>query len=578
MTTPTVHEHLIAALRQRLGERATVVDAAARGSEQVSLLIDAGETAGDPNSGGRIVLHLILVSHYPLFWCEMPPRGKPFASSASSSGFADWLRLHTSGMRIADVSSGSSHRILRLDLVTPPAAAKETHLAIVLDPLANASRVLILDGGDKVQQRFPPPMHRTPTGRGASGELYKDPPAEYSEPWTQLFASSGDEAIVQPARLWLCVSPTGSVFLSPVSAATDPAEPVTVSGPYLPFEAARRAGHLLVSNARLREVARNVRQTLRAERGHVAKLRRRIGREIEEARGGGELRRQAEALLVHASQVPRGAEEVELGDPATPGTKILVRLDPARSFADNVKRLFRQAGRLERALPVRIAKAEQLDELVAGLDRWLEALAATDEEPSLRRTAEEVGDSGARLEPGPRRRWMRLQERVRSAIAGLDHPVEHMGYAARRAGGPRAATAREKPVTGKEPALVRAGIHPRRYELPGGWVVLVGRSNQENDVLTHKVARQRDIWLHARGVAGSHVVLQRGGHKDNPSRETLTQAAGIAAYYSKARTSRMVPVIYTEKRYVRKPRKAPPGLAVCSREKVLMVKPQVPPA
>jgi predicted ribosome quality control (RQC) complex YloA/Tae2 family protein len=107
---------------------------------------------------------------------------------------------------------------------------------------------------------------------------------------------------------------------------------------------------------------------------------------------------------------------------------------------------------------------------------------------------------------------------------------------------------------------------------------LVGRSNRENDILTHRVARQRDLWFHARGVAGSHVIMQRGSHRDNPSREILSRAAAIAAYYSKARTSGLAPVVYTERRYVRKPRKAPPGLAVCIREKVLMVRPVLPPA
>jgi predicted ribosome quality control (RQC) complex YloA/Tae2 family protein len=119
-------------------------------------------------------------------------------------------------------------------------------------------------------------------------------------------------------------------------------------------------------------------------------------------------------------------------------------------------------------------------------------------------------------------------------------------------------------------------IHPRRHTLSGGWIVLVGRSNRENDVLTHRIARQHDLWLHARGVAGSHVILQREGHREKPGKPIIEQAAAIAAYYSKARTSSMVPVVYTEKRYVRKPRKAAPGLAVCIREKVVLVEPRLP--
>ena len=90
------------------------------------------------------------------------------------------------------------------------------------------------------------------------------------------------------------------------------------------------------------------------------------------------------------------------------------------------------------------------------------------------------------------------------------------------------------------------------------------------------MARPEDLWFHARGVSGSHVVLRRGGRKDAPGKRVIEQAAAIAAYFSKARTSRMAPVAYTEKRHVRKPRKAEPGLALMTREKVVMVEPRLP--
>jgi predicted ribosome quality control (RQC) complex YloA/Tae2 family protein len=144
---------------------------------------------------------------------------------------------------------------------------------------------------------------------------------------------------------------------------------------------------------------------------------------------------------------------------------------------------------------------------------------------------------------------------------------------ARRATGRPTSAGRDKSGTA---TVELGGIHPRRFELPGGWIVLVGRSNQENDTLTHRIARPEDLWFHARGVAGSHVVLRRAGRKDAPGKRTIEQAAAIAAYYSKARTSRMAPVMYTEKRHVRKPRKTAPGLAVCTREKVVMVEPRLP--
>ena len=121
-----------------------------------------------------------------------------------------------------------------------------------------------------------------------------------------------------------------------------------------------------------------------------------------------------------------------------------------------------------------------------------------------------------------------------------------------------------------------SGFHPRSYQTKDGWTVLVGRSNQENDYLTHRMAHPEDYWFHAHGVPGSHVVLRREGRKDNPSAKTIEEAAAIAAFFSKARHSSKAPVIYTLKKYVRKPRGAKAGLAMCQREKSIMVLPKDP--
>ena len=71
-------------------------------------------------------------------------------------------------------------------------------------------------------------------------------------------------------------------------------------------------------------------------------------------------------------------------------------------------------------------------------------------------------------------------------------------------------------------------------------------------------------------------MLRRGKGKNEPSKQTLEEVAAWAAYYSQARSAGKVPVIVTRKKYVRKPRKAPAGLAVSEREKTLMVRPQEP--
>jgi predicted ribosome quality control (RQC) complex YloA/Tae2 family protein len=106
--------------------------------------------------------------------------------------------------------------------------------------------------------------------------------------------------------------------------------------------------------------------------------------------------------------------------------------------------------------------------------------------------------------------------------------------------------------------------------------VLIGRSNEGNDHLTLHMARPEDYWLHVHGAPGSHVVLRRGKGKNEPSKRTLEEVAAWAAFYSQARTAGTVPVFWTRKKYVRKPRGAKPGTVVCEREKSLMVRPKEP--
>jgi predicted ribosome quality control (RQC) complex YloA/Tae2 family protein len=116
----------------------------------------------------------------------------------------------------------------------------------------------------------------------------------------------------------------------------------------------------------------------------------------------------------------------------------------------------------------------------------------------------------------------------------------------------------------------------RTFIVTGGFQVWVGKNSENNDLLTLKYAKPGDLWFHARGSSGSHVVLRTGTGKGEPSRRTLEETASIAAFYSKMKTAKHVPVAMTEKKYVRKPRGAPAGTVVIEREKLFFVNPQLP--
>jgi predicted ribosome quality control (RQC) complex YloA/Tae2 family protein len=113
------------------------------------------------------------------------------------------------------------------------------------------------------------------------------------------------------------------------------------------------------------------------------------------------------------------------------------------------------------------------------------------------------------------------------------------------------------------------------YLLPGGWRALAGSTDRENDRLSLRLASPHDRWFHVRGFPGSHVLLQ-GPPGAEPDRETLKQAAAIAAYHSKAWQGGVVAVSCTLARYVTKPHGAKPGTVQIRKEIVLKVRPGLP--
>lgn len=110
-----------------------------------------------------------------------------------------------------------------------------------------------------------------------------------------------------------------------------------------------------------------------------------------------------------------------------------------------------------------------------------------------------------------------------------------------------------------------------RYELDG-WNILIGKNARSNDQLTQRIAKKNDLWLHAKDVSGSHVVIKERPGQNFPQ-QVIEKAAALAAYYSKRKTDTLCPVIYTEKKFVRKVKGAAPGQVMVDREQVVMVEP-----
>jgi predicted ribosome quality control (RQC) complex YloA/Tae2 family protein len=124
----------------------------------------------------------------------------------------------------------------------------------------------------------------------------------------------------------------------------------------------------------------------------------------------------------------------------------------------------------------------------------------------------------------------------------------------------------------KQPKKQAPVTEPMRFMSSDGLEILVGKNNRQNDQLSMKLARQDDWWFHTQNIPGSHVLVRSAGGA-LPDR-TRDEAALLAAYYSQARESSKVPVIFTQRRHLKKPSGAKPGLVIYEREKAVFVTPE----
>lgn len=263
-----------------------------------------------------------------------------------------------------------------------------------------------------------------------------------------------------------------------------------------------------------------------AERRRDAALRKAESIRGEMGRAGevAELRTRGDLLLAHLHLVPSGAEAVRL--PGWEGDEVEVELDPALTPVENAHRWYDRARRRERAdarLPALLDAAE------AEAGRWEAAMRALEAEDGV------------------------------SAMRPADRRLLDADLAA--------------PAPGATPKQGEERLPFHVFRTAGGLEVRVGRSSKDNDRLTFGHSSPDDVWLHARSVPGSHVVLRWPDGDAAPPARDLEEAATLAALYSRARTSGTVAVDWTRRKYVRKPRGAPPGSVTLLRAKTVFVAP-----
>ncbi len=345
----------------------------------------------------------------------------------------------------------------------------------------------------------------------------------------QLFGPRGNLVLTDETgkRLW-------SAHPSPHPATLDPPPPPARADvdPDLAADFRDRATTHLHESMRA-EASDRARTSLRRAAATATRHQQNLARDLQRAERGDDARRDGETLAIHLHELTQGPPEVSLLDGE--GRTRVIALDPSRTPAENMADCFKRARKADRGRDLiagRLAEVQGRQESLEALEKELTELLA--------------GEADL-LETLPA--W---HERHTDLLGEWPRPDAKRRF-----------EEEARPF--------------RRYRLDDRWDVWVGRNNQENDELTHHASAPDDWWFHAQGVSGSHVILRTGGRPDQVPRHALERAAAIAAYHSKARTSGYAPVVYTQRKYVRKPRKSPPGTASCIREKSLMVEPGLPP-
>jgi len=228
----------------------------------------------------------------------------------------------------------------------------------------------------------------------------------------------------------------------------------------------------------------------------------------------------AELLLQHKEQKSKPGDNVSLID--WDGNTIIIKINPDKTINENAQRYFEKAKNTESNIKIRSKMLPSLKEKLDTINLIIEQTENTVHVKKLKKIKEEY-----------------------AALFGEDNQD--------RQGGNRF----------------------RTFDLGEGYMLYVGKNAANNDELTLHFAKPNDLWFHARGTSGSHAVLRM--HKpEKPPKYILKKAAAVAAYYSGAKNAKYVPVSYTFKKFVHKPKGANPGAVVIKREEVIMAEPRLP--
>jgi predicted ribosome quality control (RQC) complex YloA/Tae2 family protein len=253
---------------------------------------------------------------------------------------------------------------------------------------------------------------------------------------------------------------------------------------------------------------------------------------LQQSDDADQLKSQADLLMAYLHDWQPGMTTITLADFAT-GEPVIIPLNPEKNAVQNAQALYKRHQKLKRS---RQALEPLLADVQAELD-YLEQVEVALTQLDRYRTPDDLSSL----------------EEIRDELIQqqyLDDPDQRYRNASST-----------------------SETDYRRYQTPSGFEVLIGRNNRQNDQLTFRQAGDYDLWFHTQEIPGSHVLLRlpAGAAPDDAD---LQFTADLTAYFSRARQSEQVPVVYTQPRYVYKPKGAKPGIAIYKQEQIIWGQPQ----
>lgn len=288
-----------------------------------------------------------------------------------------------------------------------------------------------------------------------------------------------------------------------------------------------------------------IRKILQTQRDRCKRKAELLQQEMTASEEAARYRLYGDLLLAHQHEIQQGQQTIDLQNYFTEdGSLPLVKvpLDPRFDAISNANRYFNKYHKLRRALELVPAQIEQNHAEWATIEQLLADLMLADNAAEIILVKAEV--------------------QVAGYIRGKPILDKRAQKAAKKG-------KRGKPTKGK-PAPPGGGV-PLYVQSREGFTLLVGKNSRQNEDVTFHQATANDIWLHARGVAGAHVIIKAAG-REIP-RSTIEQAASLAAYYSEARGSTSAPVDYTLQRHVRHMKGGGPGMVIYERERTIYIEP-----